>query len=78
MMKRNENQVTTMSQIAEEHGMTIRTFYGFFSQENYIDCIKLGWIPHRRTILPRVAKYVSEVVINKKPKLSVFPDLADL
>lgn len=65
----------TMTELAGKANVDLRTFRKFFTQQNYVDMIMLGWIPHDKKIHPKACKYVQEVVVGEKSRLEVFKDL---
>lgn len=61
-----------ITSIAGEYGYSRINFWTQFTAENLCDMIMLGYRPQHRLIPPMAVKYIQEVVMERKPRLTVF------
>ncbi|WP_041340256.1 TetR/AcrR family transcriptional regulator [Runella slithyformis] len=59
-------QATSMTQLAQAAGLDVRTFYGYFTTQDFHAMIDLGWNPHtqKKKLPPPIVKYIREKFID--------------
>lgn len=69
---------TNLQTLAADRKISTDAFWGYFTQEQLVDMVQLGWMPGKRLIAPAVHRYIVEVVFDRKARLEVFPALKTL
>lgn len=68
----------TISALASSFGCDKATFWANFTEQHFVDMIQLGWKPYKYQMPPSVVDYIEEVVVKRKNRKLLFPNLRDL
>jgi hypothetical protein len=77
-MQKPDYRATKLGTIAKRYGLNREQLNTVLTDEHKADMEVLGWKPSKYLVIPAVHRYVVEVVIERKERLSVFPILESI